>query len=686
MKSSWNSLLSLGAACVVVAGMTACESQEAPAENTALAAPIVDAPDPNEREAPWSDVVMTHVRSGDALQPQGSPLQFQASRPDLTTVLEQYSVYVNGALLENSTLDVAADRLIFRAPLKEGRNAIQIYAVDRADSPLVVRTEVWAGTSTVQGRVLDETGNPVAGATVVAALGDDSTVTAQTTTDSAGQYVLRNFPARTVLVKVDGPTGIPGSTTSVAGSAFPDVVLYRFGVPVSSANHAFLAGMLGWINRNGASLSLVDHVLHPGPAPAVAQPETAPAGEAIEGVRQNLRVGTSGVGTRTVTYTFLPPPGSRTAQVRYRFQTMEFPTYFGSRYNDSFNVALRSQSGQSVASSDTMNGLGRDAFDAGGSTAWKDLSLELASEGEPVQLDVTVANVDDNRMDSAAIVDLVSASPLSIAQASLLDIDNSRLGYLSAAPHPYFNGATRVHATFKVAGPAATRLTSLELQVRQAGVVKARAPLITSLSPSVYKAFETSGIALSRAQLAFELPAKELAAISTATDGTLDLKLVAVANDGSRVEKAMGTVQLLDRWAGPHRYGGRDESRGGDDWLTASAREICNAVNVSWGDFSNMNAGSFAPDHSSHTSGKDADGWYAGYSARDAAAAEKMLALLNTPGVGAKVGRVYVTHTQSPGNAFYDAYRNVTLADGRKASSVIHNAVGHTTHFHWNMG
>ncbi|MNW15283.1 hypothetical protein D3C71_2137380 [compost metagenome] len=62
-----------------------------------------------------------------------------------------------------------------------------------------------------------------------------------------------------------------------------------------------------------------------------------------------------------------------------------------------------------------------------------------------------------------------------------------------------------------------------------------------------------------------------------------------------------------------------------------------------------------------------------------------MLALLNTEGVSNKVKTVLVTHTPSPGNAFYDAYKDVRLADGRKATMVIQNYPGHTTHFHWNM-
>lgn len=693
MKSRFYKMLSLSAALVAVAGLAACDSRDAVTEKTA--AVIEDRPDPYEQEAPLSDMTLTHVRSADALQAQWAPVRFKAAGAALTTDLEKYSVYLNDVLLNAPALAVAGDNLSIHAGLKEGKNVILVFSPDQGGAPVEFEAEVWAGSATVQGRVVDESGNPVGGASVVAALGDDSKITAKTSTDSAGKYLLQNFPARTVLVSVTGPTGIPGSTSSLAGSAFPDVVLYKFGVPVPATNNDFLAGTSGWINRNGANLSLEDHVEDPGPKPDAAAPQPMPApanpqkilpaAPSLLGPKKDLRVGTSGEGAKTVTYTFSPPADSKTARIRYRFQTDEFPAYFGSRYNDAINVALRSQSGKSVASSEAMNELGRAAFDARGSTAWKDLSMELDAAGEPVQVDVTVVNVGDHRMESAAIVNTVSASPLAITQASLFDIDNTPLNYLSAASHTYFNAATRVHAQFKLAGPAASQLSSLELQVRQAGVVKARAPLTAALSPSMYKTFGRSGIELSSAQLAFEIPAKELAGINTTTDGSLHLKLVAVADAGYSAEKDMGSVQLLDRWTGTDRYGGRDAHRGGDDWLTAATRGVCSAVSVSWGDFSNMNAGSFAPDHRSHTKGKDADGWYPGYSARDAASAAKMLALLNTEGVSNKVKTVYVTHTPGPGNAFYDAYKDVRLADGRKATSVIQNYPGHTTHFHWNM-
>lgn len=693
MKTSWYSVLSLGAALFVMAGMAGCDGREQATETPPTAA-IADGPDPNEQEAPLSHMTLTHVRSSDALQAQGSPVQFKASGAALSTDLSRYSVYVNRSIVDEANLRIDGDLLTVAAALQDGANDVSVSAPDAEGAPVEADASIWAGTASVQGKVVDEPGNPVAGATVVAALTDDPTVTATTTTDSAGRYVLGNFPKRTVMVNATGTGNLSGTTTSVAGTDFPDIVFWSFGIPVTTPNLDFSRGTEGWINRSGPPPTLEDYVENPGPQSAAPSPtiharlmrwSPFSTAQAQAATRKSLRWSTSGHGSKTTTFTFIPPTDSKTVGIRYRFQTAEFPAYFGSAYNDSYQVTFESQSGRKVVASGAMNELGASAFDASGSTAWRELTLELASAGEPVQVEVTVTNVKDGAMDSVVFIDQVLPSSVSIAQARLFDIDNSALQYLSAADHPYFNAATRVHATLKLTGPAAAKLSLLELHVLQGGVVKAKGRIAAALTPNLYRTFGASGIELSGAQLAFEIPAKELAAVNSTYDGPLALKLVAKADDGSSAEKNMGQVRLLVRWTGTERYGGRDAHRGGDDWLTAAARDVCDSVNASWGDFSNMNAGSFAPDHRSHTSGLDADGWYPGYSARDAAAAAKMLALLNMPGVSGQVKRVYVSHVPRSGSAFYDAYKDATLIDGRKASAVILNYPGHGTHFHWSL-
>ena len=117
--------------------------------------------------------------------------------------------------------------------LTERKNQLSIIAIDIQGIPAIADFEIWAGSAPVQGRVIDANGNLVAGAELVAALGDNQTVKATTTADASGTYLLRNFPARTVLVSVTGPTGLPGITSGVAGGVFSDVVLRPFGTPVS---------------------------------------------------------------------------------------------------------------------------------------------------------------------------------------------------------------------------------------------------------------------------------------------------------------------------------------------------------------------------------------------------------------------------------------------------------------------
>lgn len=93
--------------------------------------------------------------------------------------------------------------------LEDGRNDVLVYAPDAEGAPVEAEASIWAGTAPVRGKVVDEAGSPVAGATVVAVLADDQAVSATTTTDSAGRYVLNNFPERTVIVRRGGGPTAP---------------------------------------------------------------------------------------------------------------------------------------------------------------------------------------------------------------------------------------------------------------------------------------------------------------------------------------------------------------------------------------------------------------------------------------------------------------------------------------------
>lgn len=83
-------------------------------------------------------------------------------------------------------------------------------------------------------------------------------------------------------------------------------------------------------------------------------------------------------------------------------------------YNDYFSVAIRAKnSGEQKLEANSMNGLGRAAFDDAGSTSWREAVLALDASffgfGSPdtVQVDLAVANVGDNILDSQVYVDFV---------------------------------------------------------------------------------------------------------------------------------------------------------------------------------------------------------------------------------------------------------------------------------------
>jgi len=277
MKINWCRMLSLGATLVAVAGMTGCDGREQTVENTPAAA-VFDAPDPNEQEAPLSDMKLTHVRSSDALQAQGLPVQFKASGAELSSDLSRYAVYVNRSIVDTANLRIVGDLLTLTSSLQDGENDVSVNAPDANGAPVEADTSIWAGTASVQGKVVHEGGSPLAGATVVAALTEDPTVTATTTTDHAGRYVLNNFPKQTVVVTATGTGSLSGSTIGQAGEDFHDIVFWSFGVPVATPSLDFSRGTEGWISRRGPPPTLADHVENPGPQPTSSESPIRPPG------------------------------------------------------------------------------------------------------------------------------------------------------------------------------------------------------------------------------------------------------------------------------------------------------------------------------------------------------------------------------------------------------------------------
>ncbi|BCJ48852.1 hypothetical protein Asp14428_03270 [Actinoplanes sp. NBRC 14428] len=550
---------------------------------------------------------------------------------------------------------------------------------------------LWFGDGELSVTVHTPGGQPAGGAAVRAVLADDSSVTAAATTDSAGQATFTHLPDRTFELTATAPGNLVGSVPATIPDSPVTLTLAAPMTPSPIDNNDFAGGTADGWEVGTAPVEIVPHVEGPLGGPAVAQTRTGTAAGA-RGTRAakaqlpapkaraaaadfDLQLNTAGEGEQRIGRAFKVEPGYRSVVVRYRFVTTEVPGgFFGTKYNDYFSIDARTLAGGTIHAGNSMNGLGLWAFDAAGATAWYTVEMPVEETGDEVQFFLGVANVADGLFPSAVVVDLVQKKRLTISALSLNDIDNSALQRMSVSAHGYFGGVTRVHGSLTVEGDEDDTLQELTLEVVQAGAVVATGTLEPGLTGTLYRRFgDTETIELAAVQLLFRVPAADVAA------GDQVSLRVRARSAGDTAQKDFGAVQKLERYAAGNRYGGRDEAVGGDDWVRPGVRTFLTGIGaVTWGDMSNMHGGTFAP-HQTHQVGHSADGWFAGYNARNAATAATVVAQLNANGL--RITQVYVTFTP----AFQAAIQGVVLTDGRQAVNVIRNVAGHDTHFHWEM-
>ncbi|RIH90383.1 hypothetical protein Mterra_00451 [Calidithermus terrae] len=630
-------------------------------------------------------------------------VKFVISGETLDTAPGSVLVLHNNTKVPDGALEVSSSEVTLPSITEEGLNEFTLIARDSKGLGITYETRFWAGSQSLLVQVVDQGNQPVSDAAVTIRLNDDQSVNAQATS-TGGQATFDNLPDRTFILEAKASGNRFASLAAIIGDS-PKLVLRGFDPPSAVDNNDFSQGTNGWnLDTDGdgkAPVEIAPHVegsIGSLPAGAATPPRLerrpgfiAPApwtraATAPQADDMDLVLNTSGEGPQSISRTFTIKPGTKNVTVRYRFITSEVPGgYFGTKYNDYFGVSIRSQKGGGAAlERNSMNGLGLAAFDAGGATAWREQDLPVDEEGDTIQVDLTVANVADDLLDSQVVVDIVEEKKLAIAKLQLNDINNQPLNYLSASAHTYFGGNTRIHGTITVEGAEDDSLTSLELEVLEGSAVVARANLAAGVRGALLTAFgDDEKVEVSNSQLLFELPSAQAAAVNQQNNGNLTLRARAKSQNGEEATEEFGAVQKLVRYTGANRYGGRDEGVGGDDWVKPSVRTVIeHFAGLTWGDFSNMNGGPFPP-HQTHNDGNDADGWFNGYNARDAATAQTIIGHLNDATYGSRILTVYVTYQQANGNAFWEAIRNVTLNDGRQARDVIRPLGGHTTHFHW---
>ncbi|PWU06516.1 MAG: hypothetical protein C5B51_12110 [Terriglobia bacterium] len=615
----------------------------------------------------------------------------------------QVSVLVNGAALPVS---LSPQTVTFDAALNEGQNSFVFIAADSAGNTLFADLTLWSGARMLRVRVLDETGQPANDASVTVSLGDDRSVVAAAKTDK-GIVTFTNLPDRTVFLQATA-NGNRYASLAVTGSA--GSVEYRlkaFAAPSPIDNNDFSKGLAGW-NIGSAPAHLVPHQEGEGGVndTALMAQLSRRAITAAAAVRataatggSDLELRTSGEGPQSISRTFNAAPGTKLVTVRFKFITSEVPGgYFGSRYNDYFNVALRSKSGGTLtADSNSMNSLGLSAFTPDGATVWHVLTLPVLG-GDTVQLDATVTNVGDGLYDSRLLFHYISETSLAVTKIDLREpkyedddyiFDQTPLRFLSMAQHNYLGGDTLVDGYVTVSGDAGDQMTDLKLEVLDGSTIIAT----SDLQPEAFQFLSrplgpdrlvTFGPAL------FRLSSDQFANLAKDSNKEFTLRVRATSAKGQDVTGVYGKVKQLALYTAGNRYPSRDPGDctglpksyrcGGDDWaLPEIARFLEQYEGVSWNDFSNMNAGPF-PRHLSHDVGVDADGWFDGYQARDAAAAKKLIDMVNR-GKEKSVRMVFVTFTPE----FQNAIKNVTLADGRKAAEVFLNVPQHDGHFHFRI-
>jgi hypothetical protein len=321
--------------------------------------------------------------------------------------------------------------------LQDGVNRLSLQAIDDAGGLLFFATTLWAGSETLVVRVLDERGQPAAASVTIKA-GDDQRISA-TTAAVAGVATFTSVTGRTLLVEARGEANRFGHTATHGGAGTVTLALRAFDAPSPIANNDFSQGTSGW-NIGNVPVRLVPHVDptasavvrtastdRPAPPPdreaawrelRERQRRQTAAAAATTGDDVDMLVPTEGEGPQTVSRSFQTSPATKSVVVRHRFITSEVPGgFFGTEFNDSFSVTIRSEAAGGVATlSQTMNGLGLEAFnyDTGETREWFEARLPVDREGDVVQIDATVSNVGDGLYDSQLVIDLVKEKRVEI--------------------------------------------------------------------------------------------------------------------------------------------------------------------------------------------------------------------------------------------------------------------------------
>ena len=699
--------------------------------------------------------------------PLGAAVSFGLSGATFDTSVSA-TVLANDTLVPSFAVQNNGATVAVANSLADGRNTVELAAVDTNGGTIDEERTVWAGARSISVTVRDEQSNPISGVTVTTAIADDPGVLVSAVTNDLGQAVFSNLPTSASLLvsgAADGlrvsPTTVPSGGTSTTLAADVD-------------NDDFHLGFSGW-TFSGSDVAIFAHSeasLPPIPCPGcpirqqglVASQFGTPAsgggtgGDNLVAANYDLLVDSGQVTTPQAAYRqFVAPPGSTVVRVRYRLQTAELIS--GRPLNDTFNIRLddftAGQSSQNAYTVGTL--LAAQQFDANFATPWYTLQLPIV-EGHLIGVTLTVQNAIDNAYDSWIYANYVAEDSVQIASFGLRDmIDPSDpyplsrpdkpIHFLSASTYDSYEGYVRLNGFVKVTGPATDSIQSMTLAIYNgAGTLITRGTLARSSVSNVTSSLigvpfgatgvevglDANGNELPITPLLFEISSTALAALDQNAEDTLLRATLEITTAAGTVRTLQSpALTKLVRYLNTNRFGSRDLTLcdglsptasklfnrppfpcGRDDWARPKVVQWAGQVDtsVTWNDFSNLNGGFFAA-HTAHRHGISVDGLFNGYTNFDAAAAQQLIAFIDANSPSRQIQLVYAGYSvlncpigQSPcqpgvphysacgyvdnrpsvlaTNTFYQAILGVTLADGRPATSVITNFVGHCSHFH----
>lgn len=355
---------------------------------------------------------------------------FQAVDTFLSTNEDDFFIMYNGFItdIDEFDIDISPTEITFHGLWYDWINQLTFFTLDYEGKIIGTNVILWAGEQSLEVNLIDENGQPV-NANVTLKLANNLNISA-TQTSMNGGVTFDYLPSETVIIEA-----ITSDNRFTTLTAFPDPEFSSITIqipdntlPSEIDNNDFSQGTAGWV-IGSAPVSLIPHVENPGPqtgtnvfvspdgiplqrnAQTISYVENATTQNSLDLISSNvdLSLNTLGEEPQSISRAFSTHVGVTSVLIRYRFETDEVPGgYFGSQFDDYFSIVIHSQqNGTFYKEENSMNGLGISAFDANGSTAWREVTMSVDSDGDIIQIDLTVSNVEDPNLDSRLIVDEV---------------------------------------------------------------------------------------------------------------------------------------------------------------------------------------------------------------------------------------------------------------------------------------